>query len=259
MAEVVAETDKKCFAGEFWDIVRLEKTKVASEINQDKSKKGWRSYKFVCDMEGKELTDELLRLKLFETQRYPKLPKDSLLQEPFCNQIWWEQGIVVKISETRQSVSQTSHTDKIDSETASSFDAMFNERHNGRQGGTIPPEKVEEPVVGGANLSPVEEEPVVPLTSDETNVAVKNASEAHRSWDDSHRKFRSVLARSATCKGTQKTPTEKALTSLVKEGITSDKVVTDFLENELSRMPLSSKDLKECKEACEKLWSVTQV
>ena len=69
----------KLFTDPYFTALQTKSVQVLTKSESDKQRQGWRSYKFVCDKEGKEVTDEFMRLKLIEYRRYAKLPADTRL------------------------------------------------------------------------------------------------------------------------------------------------------------------------------------
>ena len=92
---IVAVQKGKLFNSAFFKAVEVTVTRSIAKTDEDKTKKGWRSYKFHCDMEGQEITDDLMRTKGVNFVKDPRLGPDSQVPYPKNQVLWWTQGSIV--------------------------------------------------------------------------------------------------------------------------------------------------------------------
>ena len=235
---VVGESLRTQFDTELFTEILTVHEKTIVEQKSARVREGWKSYKFVADREGKEMTDELMRTKQLTCKRHPLLAEDSQVVYPHTQQIWWSETMFEKLEAETETLKQRRVNHSDDPDTAEAFDQVFTAARANR---ARPQALADQPPPGGPQVGQEVVPPGPPLIGkEELAAAAKTACVAHQEWDSRHRRLKAIIGRSKACDATKGTPIQKQLETLIKEGTTADKILTDFDERCLQNLPCNN-------------------
>ena len=157
-----------------------------------------------------------------------------------------------KLEAETETLEQRRVNNSDDPDTAEAFDQVFMAARANR---ARPQTLADQPPPGGPQVEVVPPGPPL-IGKEELAAAAKTACVAHQEWDSRHRRLKAIIGRSKACDATKGTPIQKHLETLIKEGTTADKILTDFDERCLQNLPCNKDQLTNLKQACESMWSI---
>ena len=224
----------------------METKATRSIINttSDKNKSGWRSYKFYCDDQGKEVTDDLVRTNAVDFKRIPKLVAESLVPYPHDQVIWWDEDTQKKGTATVDTLSQERSSDATDPDVRASFDETFQlASEMTRNAGPRPsapcgePEEASDPLMATASTEAID-------------TCVKNIARWHGELDRKKREVNALLCRSGDCTFSKGTPVEAAIKRLMADTLTTDGLMLAADTNLRAKQHTTVKVIEDCKAYC---------
>ena len=235
--------NKEGYTDPYFDTM-LKRTREISKTVSDKNTAGWRSYKFVCDKEGPELTNEFMRLKLVEFRRHIKFGNmASILQYPLDQEIWWSQTMFETVNSTKDATRLEMTDTDVPADAAIALVDAFDHVHR------MVPGTHAAPTMPDAE-APVEDVVIPPPSDVDIRAAVKNGATAHNAWDKGTRDWNGTLTRSSKNTRTAGTEPETELTKCIAGGKDADNAVISFENKMKAGDAITAKDLEKQKDSC---------
>ena len=216
--------------------------------NKEEKGEGWRAYKYVCDKEGKEVVDDLMRTKRIDFRRNPRLGPDSQLAYPSDQQVWYCNETLWTIASTATTLEQERSVAGGDHPAAAGFAAVFDTLQSRSVAPPGMPD-LHDPATEVAK-DDHDENAHEAVSEKDIETARSNLSKVHGEWDRKCRDMKTILVMSGQCEVTASTPLRASFKKKLEDAGKIDKRLMDFETNLRLKKTCSSADIKSIKSDC---------